>query len=553
MATFYIDPNTGTGSGIGSFGDPFAAWSEATITSDNTYLQNRGTIVTEQVTLSEVDNVILGAYGSGADPIIDAELTRDYCIKVEASNSITIGDIETANGLINCVIITGLTGTWTGPYTNFILNNVTAHGCLQATSPRADVAAAGTGILLYSQTNYNLGTLNTITLNNCTSYNNAFHGFDTRNKVLNVTYNNCVSYGNGTHLGAHNFSTHPSVQTTTWSATGGGVYNRTEPANDNYQYIIDAGGDQLYLVRNDSAGSSPQAGEWSKVAKEIYIHLAGGGDPSVVGNIFVVREEMGPVVYNDCLSYGALQVGGSEGHGFASDDSSYGVSWNGCISYSNEGSGFKSRFNYNVNSVGCISYDNREHGWRDDGSNEDVNIYNCTSAGNGGNGIQLGKSRNSATINNISSNNGIIDVSRGGISETGSSITTTVDYNVTVGNTAFEIENESGSNNSVVDPLFNSDYTLQSGSPCIGTGTNWWPYTDPNPQDPNGNYFWDAYVDIGGYSTWDGIIKRVPAPERDTPVNERYPEYFIFSDYLTDTTTTKLLTDASTGAGLENI
>lgn len=72
-----------------------------------------------------------------------------------------------------------------------------------------------------------------------------------------------------------------------------------------------------------------------------------------------------------------------------------------------------------------------------------------------------------------------------------------------------------------LDPLFNADFTLSDLSPCIGIGIRWWPYTMSNPIDLNGHYFWDAYVDIGAYSTWDGHYRRVPASPR-FPTN-RFP------------------------------
>lgn len=72
-----------------------------------------------------------------------------------------------------------------------------------------------------------------------------------------------------------------------------------------------------------------------------------------------------------------------------------------------------------------------------------------------------------------------------------------------------------------LDPLFNIDFTLSNGSPCIGIGIRWWPYTTTNPIDLKGHYFWDAYVDIGAFSTWDGNYRRVPSPPR-LPA-KRYP------------------------------
>jgi len=69
-------------------------------------------------------------------------------------------------------------------------------------------------------------------------------------------------------------------------------------------------------------------------------------------------------------------------------------------------------------------------------------------------------------------------------------------------------------NNIESDPQFNDDLTLSRYSSCVGIGLKWWPRSMSNPQDINGNYFWDAYVDIGAFSTWDGSYRRVPSPGR---------------------------------------
>jgi hypothetical protein len=80
MATYYIDPDTGTGTGDGSLGDPYKSWTEVTISNNNTYLQKRGTtdaIVSDNDSLTESNKIYdangtitIGAYGTGSRPII---------------------------------------------------------------------------------------------------------------------------------------------------------------------------------------------------------------------------------------------------------------------------------------------------------------------------------------------------------------------------------------------------------------------------------------------------------------------------------------------------
>jgi len=69
-------------------------------------------------------------------------------------------------------------------------------------------------------------------------------------------------------------------------------------------------------------------------------------------------------------------------------------------------------------------------------------------------------------------------------------------------------------NNIESDPLFTTDLQLARYSPCVGIGKKWWADSVTNPIDLNGHYFWDAYVDIGAFSTWNGYYRRVPSPKR---------------------------------------
>ena len=74
------------------------------------------------------------------------------------------------------------------------------------------------------------------------------------------------------------------------------------------------------------------------------------------------------------------------------------------------------------------------------------------------------------------------------------------------------------SGNLEINPKFDphKDYELLSTSPLIGAGLKWWAAQDANPIGINGNPFWDAFVDLGANSTWNGNPRRVPSPERLT-------------------------------------
>lgn len=73
MADIYINPNIGTGSGIGSELDPFASWDEVTEASDTNYYIVRGTtqLITARADFNNLSNIKIRPYGGGADPIIE--------------------------------------------------------------------------------------------------------------------------------------------------------------------------------------------------------------------------------------------------------------------------------------------------------------------------------------------------------------------------------------------------------------------------------------------------------------------------------------------------
>ena len=64
----YIDPSA-TSQGAGSQMHPYRSWSSASWVEGGTYLQRRGTIARETLSVG-ADSVTLGAYGEGAKPVI---------------------------------------------------------------------------------------------------------------------------------------------------------------------------------------------------------------------------------------------------------------------------------------------------------------------------------------------------------------------------------------------------------------------------------------------------------------------------------------------------
>jgi parallel beta helix pectate lyase-like protein len=73
IVAVYIDPSAGV-SGDGSFGAPYKNWNDVTFQAGYLYLQKRGTLAREQITVNvsgTSDNpIIIGSYGSGDLPMI---------------------------------------------------------------------------------------------------------------------------------------------------------------------------------------------------------------------------------------------------------------------------------------------------------------------------------------------------------------------------------------------------------------------------------------------------------------------------------------------------
>lgn len=172
-----------------------------------------------------------------------------------------------------------------------------------------------------------------------------------------------------------------------------------------------------------------------------------------------------------------------------------------CIAYSNNQHGFffNQAYNYGWNVIGCEAYDNGVDGFYHGALNL---MEYCSSHHNGGNGYHFytgGTSGKGATMKNcIASNNdgdgikfdvvttlngfGFITNSiisdNGGFGITclaGQDDAIYLDSNCYFNNTLGDVNNVTKGYKSInSDPLFtdrvNADYTLQSGSPCIGTG-----------------------------------------------------------------------------------
>lgn len=80
------------------------------------------------------------------------------------------------------------------------------------------------------------------------------------------------------------------------------------------------------------------------------------------------------------------------------------------------------------------------------------------------------------------------------------------------------------SGNLEINPEFDphKNYELLSTSPLVGAGLKWWDEFRADPVGINSNPFWNAYVDLGANSTWNGSARRVPSPKRSIAYRTQY-------------------------------
>ena len=115
--TIYIDPgNSGDPGQNGSIDHPYDSWFDFSITNGKTYLQKRGTVSnwgSSQMQKNGISNVTIGAYGTGAKPVIKSS-TSGAVFYLWSFNHWKIEYIEfRAPNSYAAVWARGTYGTWT--------------------------------------------------------------------------------------------------------------------------------------------------------------------------------------------------------------------------------------------------------------------------------------------------------------------------------------------------------------------------------------------------------------------------------------------------------
>jgi hypothetical protein len=106
---YYIDPdNTGDALMDGSYEHPYDAWNAVSWENNARYLQKRGTSSIEANSIDIIaEDVILGAYGEGSNPVIVSEAS-DYALQSENRSDITIRSLDiVAEDATSCIYFEG--------------------------------------------------------------------------------------------------------------------------------------------------------------------------------------------------------------------------------------------------------------------------------------------------------------------------------------------------------------------------------------------------------------------------------------------------------------
>lgn len=125
-ATVYIDPTYTGSTQNGTITNPYRLWSQATITSSNTYLQKRGTTynTTGNIWIFQKSGVTLGAYGTGDRPKIISSGTSNKVVDFGNSSNCIIRDLEissTGNSTMGIYFAEGCA--------NNLIDNCEIHNC----------------------------------------------------------------------------------------------------------------------------------------------------------------------------------------------------------------------------------------------------------------------------------------------------------------------------------------------------------------------------------------------------------------------------------------
>jgi len=145
-ATIYIDPSNTASGQNGSIQNPYNSWNQVSFINGNSYLQKRGTIfnTASGISLTNKSNITIGAYGTGAKPVIKSNSATARIIRLTSSSNCTIKNLElsSTDDFLGAIGI-GIDGT--SP--NALIDSCHIHSCEWGVSMFTTVGTSGIRIL----------------------------------------------------------------------------------------------------------------------------------------------------------------------------------------------------------------------------------------------------------------------------------------------------------------------------------------------------------------------------------------------------------------------
>ena len=307
---------------------------------------------------------------------------------------------------------------------------------------------------------------------------------------------------NVANTGQHGISVHATPTTIlaaggNWADEGSSIYSTAEAST---VYDVANYTDNVDLVENDGNYGSLAANEWDYYDGNIYANIgAGDTDPDTVIIMYSTHQCDGVIVRYNNVS-GVIDDDGVEGHGIAFDGFGTNSEAYGNVTSDNEGLGIQVNYQDSVaiynnvikSNIGGITLIN---------PGTTVAINNNTIVGNTGAALLVRSGRTSVTAyNNIFKDSGTYGVNQ----ESADGLI--LDYNLYDNNDSGNVNNVlQGANKVEADPLFtdqaSGDFTLQSTSPAINTGTLLSIHVDGWTDYAGTTRLYGGSPDIGAYET----------------------------------------------------
>lgn len=105
-ADIFFDSRAGDG-GNGTRAAPYRSLGQVVVQSGNRYLLRRGRAYPGQIDIGGVDDVVLGAWGSGKPPLVGGDVRTAYGVRLFTTSNVTVTGLELGNFDGACVLVVG--------------------------------------------------------------------------------------------------------------------------------------------------------------------------------------------------------------------------------------------------------------------------------------------------------------------------------------------------------------------------------------------------------------------------------------------------------------